>query len=108
MSWLGLRSIARADGFECGGWEQVGHTDALSLWRPTRACDARTITAPPSGGSAVTLDSWSNIDKRSYALESFNLAAFAGQTVALKFTGSEDYSLQTSFVIDDVSLSLGG
>ena len=32
------------------------------------------------------------------------MAAFAGQTVTLKFTGTEDSSLQTSFVIDDVTL----
>ena len=41
---------------------------------------------------------------RLHAAQSFNVAAFAGQTVTLKFTGVEDSSLQTSFVIDDVTL----
>jgi hypothetical protein len=30
----------------------------------------------------------------------------AGQTVAVTFTGTEDVSLQTSFVIDDTALTL--
>jgi hypothetical protein len=30
----------------------------------------------------------------------------AGQTVTIKFTGTEDVSLQTSFVIDDTALSV--
>ena len=38
---------------------------------------------------------------------SFNLSAFTGQTVTLRFTGTEDSSLATSFVIDDTSLTTG-
>jgi serine protease len=38
-------------------------------------------------------------------LKSFNLSSYAGQTVTLKFTGTEDSSLQTSFVIDDTALN---
>jgi hypothetical protein len=36
----------------------------------------------------------------------FNLSAFAGQTVTLKFTGTEDFLLQTSFVVDDTALNV--
>jgi serine protease len=36
---------------------------------------------------------------------SFNVRSFAGQTVTLRFTGTEDASLQTSFVIDDTALN---
>jgi len=36
----------------------------------------------------------------------FNLSAFAGQTVTLKFSGTEDSSLQTSFVVDDTALTV--
>jgi len=39
-------------------------------------------------------------------LRSFNVSAFAGQTVTIGFTGTEDSSLQTSFVIDDTALNL--
>ena len=36
------------------------------------------------------------------------MSAFAGQTVTLSFTGAEDYSLQTSFVLDDIALNTSG
>ncbi|MFY1682472.1 M28 family peptidase [Micromonospora sp. WMMD730] len=54
---------------------------------------------------STTLATYSNLNKASgYTLRSFDVGAYAGQTVTLKFTGTEDSSLQTSFVIDDVTL----
>jgi hypothetical protein len=41
-----------------------------------------------------------------YAQHSFSLASFTGQTITLKFTGTEDSSLQTSFVIDGNALNV--
>jgi serine protease len=41
-----------------------------------------------------------------YQVHSFDLAAYAGQTVTIMFTGTEDYSYATNFVIDDTSLNL--
>jgi subtilase family serine protease len=56
---------------------------------------------------ATTLATYSNLNKASgYSLKSFNVGAFAGQTVTIKFTGTEDISLQTSFVIDDTALNV--
>lgn len=67
------------------------------------------LTAQPVGGSSTTIAQWSNVDKGSaFVQKSINVGAYAGTTVTLKFWGYEDYSLQTSFVIDDVSLALGG
>jgi hypothetical protein len=37
---------------------------------------------------------------------SVSLSAYAGQTVTLKWTGTEDYSLQTSFFVDDTAVTL--
>ena len=55
---------------------------------------------------STTLATYSNVNAASgYALKSFNLSSYAGQTVTLKFTGTEDSSLQTSFVIDDTALN---
>ncbi|WP_412538881.1 M4 family metallopeptidase [Longispora sp. K20-0274] len=55
---------------------------------------------------STTLGSYSNANKAAgYVLRTFDLSAYAGQTVTLKFTESEDYSLQTSFVVDDVSVT---
>ncbi|MER7342370.1 M28 family peptidase [Streptomyces sp. NPDC000075] len=52
-----------------------------------------------------TLETLSNVDAGSgYVLKSYDVSQFAGQTVTLGFQGVEDQSLQTSFVVDDVSL----
>ncbi|WP_018353001.1 M4 family metallopeptidase [Longispora albida] len=56
---------------------------------------------------ATTLATYSNLNaNNAYALRSFNVSGFAGQTVTLKFTGTEDVTLQTSFVIDDTALNV--
>jgi aminopeptidase S len=49
---------------------------------------------------------FSNLNASAYTLRSYDLAAFAGQTVTVKFTGAEDSSLKTSFVIDDTALTV--
>ncbi|HEY7048972.1 MAG TPA: putative Ig domain-containing protein [Jatrophihabitantaceae bacterium] len=68
----------------------------------TRAYDKITLTA---NGTAV--QSFSNINKGStYVQRSVNLSSYAGQSVTLKWTGTEDSSLQTSFLIDDTALNL--
>jgi len=57
-------------------------------------------------GSTVVA-SYSNVDATgAYVPHSVNLSAYAGQTVTLNFTGTEDSSLQTSFVLDDTAIAL--
>jgi Zn-dependent metalloprotease len=64
--------------------------------------DKLTISA-----GSTTLGTLSNLNKASgYQLKTFSLNAFAGQTVTIKWSGSEDSSLQTSFVIDDTAVTL--
>ena len=68
----------------------------------TLAHDVLTVTA---GTTAV--QSFSNLNRGTgYVLQSVNLSAFAGQTVTLKWTGSENSSLATSFFVDDTALTL--
>ncbi|HEX6871874.1 MAG TPA: putative Ig domain-containing protein [Micromonosporaceae bacterium] len=56
---------------------------------------------------STTLATYSNLNKASgYSQKTFNVSSFAGQTVTLTFTGTEDSSLQTSFVIDDTALTI--
>ena len=63
--------------------------------------DKLTVTV---GGTTVA--TYSNLNKNTgYAEKVINLAQFAGQTVTLKFNGVEDSNLQTSFVIDDVTVN---
>ncbi|MGH3383852.1 MAG: S8 family serine peptidase [Nocardioidaceae bacterium] len=60
------------------------------------------------GGVATTLATYSNLNKGGgYTQKSFNLTPYKGQTVTIRFVGTEDSSLQTSFVIDDTAVSTG-
>jgi hypothetical protein len=57
-------------------------------------------------GSTV-LQTLSNLNKAAgYQLKTVSLSAYAGQTISLSFTGVEDFSLQTSFVLDDTAVTL--
>jgi len=60
-----------------------------------------------SGTLLKTLATYSNLNKNSgYTLHTNDVSAYIGQTVKVKFTGTEDSSLQTSFVLDDVTLNV--
>jgi hypothetical protein len=77
------------------------HIDSAETTTTTQY-DKLTVKA-----GSTTLATYSNLNKASgYSLKSFNLSSFAGQTVSISFTGTEDSSLQTSFVIDDTGLNL--
>ncbi|WP_375489391.1 protease pro-enzyme activation domain-containing protein [uncultured Jatrophihabitans sp.] len=55
---------------------------------------------------STTVATYSNLNAASgYVLHSVNLTGLSG-TVTLSFSGTEDNSLQTSFVLDDVSLTV--
>jgi hypothetical protein len=69
----------------------------------TTAFDKLTITA-----NGTTIATLSNLNHASgYQQHSYSLGSFAGQTVTLKFSGTEDSSLQTSFVVDDTAVNTG-
>jgi pseudomonalisin len=70
------------------------------------AFDKLTVSATPSGGSATTLATYSNVNAASgYVLRTISLNSYIGKTVTIKFSGTEDSSLATSFVLDDVAVS---
>ena len=57
-------------------------------------------------GSTI-LATYSNANAASgYTNKTFDVSSFAGQTVTLSFSGTEDSSLQTSFVLDDVAVNV--
>ncbi|MBD0691942.1 protease pro-enzyme activation domain-containing protein [Streptomyces sp. CBMA123] len=100
------------------------HTDTLSQTVSVPAgCASATLTfalhidTAETGGTAydkltlkagsTTLKTWSNADAAAgYVQQTLDLTSFAGQSVTLTFTGTEDGSNQTSFVIDDVALNV--
>jgi PKD repeat protein len=70
--------------------------------------DTMTVQVLNSSGTVLaTLHTYSDLDHNTgYAQRSFSLAPYAGQAITLKFTGKEDFELQTSFVIDDAALTV--
>ena len=60
-----------------------------------------------SGALLSTLGTWTNANSGTagvYSQKSFSLAAWRGQTVRVQFRATTDFSLSTSFRIDDGSL----
>ncbi|WP_433342025.1 M28 family peptidase [Micromonospora sp. CA-111912] len=84
-------------------------TYTLSFWLHIDSAETTTSVAYDKltvQVGSTTLATYSNLNKATgYVQRTFNAAAYAGQTVTLKFTGVEDASLQTSFVVDDVTLT---
>jgi len=89
---------------------------AFSFWLHIDTSETTTTTAfdtlkvqvlNSSGTVLSTLGTFSNLNHiTGYAQHSFSLNSFIGQTITLKFTGTEDSSLQTSFVVDDNALNV--
>ncbi|WP_206670989.1 protease pro-enzyme activation domain-containing protein [Streptomyces sp. CB01881] len=87
----------------------AGCKATLSFWvhvdtaeTGSTAYDKLTVQA-----GSTTLTTLSNANAATgFVQKSFDLSAFAGQTVTVKFTGTEDSSLKTSFVIDDAALNV--
>jgi Putative Ig domain len=101
----------------------TSHTDTLSQTVTIPAGCTATLTfwqhidTQESGSTAydtlkvqvgsTTLATYSNANANSgFVQKSFNLSSYAGQTVTLKFTGTEDSSLATDFVVDDTALNV--
>ncbi len=82
-----------------GFWLHIDTTETGST-----VYDRLTVALGPT-----TLATYSNVNAAAgYQQRTFDVSSFAGQTVPLTFTGKEDASLKTSFVLDDVTLDVGG
>lgn len=89
------------------------NTVTLSFWLKITTAETTTTTQfdrlqvqvrNTSNTVLATLGTFSNLNKSTgYVLRTFDVTAFKGQTVRIYFLGTEDSSLQTSFVIDDTS-----
>ncbi len=59
------------------------------------------------GASYTTLATYSNLNENfSYVQKSFDVTAYRGQTIRVRFYATEDITLQTSFVVDDTALNV--
>ncbi len=87
----------------------------LSFWMRIDSAETTSSTAYDrlsvqvvSGGTTSTLATYSNLNENTtYTQKSFNLNAYRGKTVTIRFSATEDSSLQTSFVVDDTAVSVG-
>jgi len=60
-----------------------------------------------SGAILKTLKVYSNLNKSSsYSKKKFNLMAFAGKTISIRFLGTENSSLKTTFLVDDAAVNV--
>ncbi|MCK9688094.1 protease pro-enzyme activation domain-containing protein [Scleromatobacter humisilvae] len=80
------------------------HIDTAETTKTT-AYDTLTVGVT-SGSTTTTVGTYSNLNAATgYVQKTISLNAYIGKTVTLKFTGKEDSSAQTSFVIDDVAVT---
>ena len=71
------------------------------------AYDKLTVSVT-SGSTTTTKATYSNVNASSgYVLKTIDMTPYVGRTVTVKFTGTEDSSAATSFLIDDASLTTG-
>ncbi|GIG58952.1 hypothetical protein Lfu02_33240 [Longispora fulva] len=109
MAWLGGNGSAVTESLSQSITIPAGCKASLKFYlhidtaeSGATAYDKFTVLA-----GTTSLGSFSNANAAAgYVLRSYDLSAYAGQTVTLKFTETEDYSLKTSFVLDDVSVAL--
>jgi serine protease len=88
----------------------------LTFWLRITTSETTTTTAfdklnvqilNSSGTVLATLATYSNLNaSASYAQKSFSLNSWIGQTIRVRFLGTEDSSLQTSFLVDDTALNV--
>ena len=83
------------------------HIDTAETTGSTAYDTLKVQVTNTSGTVLSTLATWSNLNHANgYVVHSSSLNSFIGQTVVIKFLGVEDVSLQTSFVLDDVTLTV--
>lgn len=95
----------------------AGTSPSLNFWLNVTTSETTTTTVfdrlfievrSTSGTLLATLTTFSNLNSGVagvYSLRGpFSVASFAGQTVRIQFRATEDFSLPTSFRVDDVSV----
>ncbi|MFG2720211.1 M1 family aminopeptidase [Streptomyces sp. NPDC048416] len=113
FAWLNGAGTTRTDTLSQSITIPSGCSSAtLTFWLHIDTAETTSSTAYDKLTAKIgstTLATYSNLDKNTgYVQKSFDVSGLAGQTVNLSFTGKEDSSLQTSFVLDDIALNTSG
>lgn len=86
-------------------------TASLSFWLhiDTRESGSTVYDRLTVALGGTTLATYTNAQPAAgYQQRTLDVSAYAGRTVTLSFTGTEDSSLATNFVLDDVALNVSG
>ena len=114
FAWLDGYGSAHTDMLSQTVTIPAGKTSAtLTFWlhidtaeTGTTAYDKLTVQAT-SGTTTTTLATYTNVNAAAgYVQKTISLNGYIGKSVTIKFTGTEDSSLQTSFVLDDVNVNV--
>jgi len=115
--WLDGKGIAQSQSIAQQVTVPAGWTTAtLKFWMhvdtaetsATLQNDKLTVRVTDASNNVLaTLGTFSNLNAAAgYVSHSFDVTPYMGQTIKVKFTGAENASLQTSFVLDDITLTL--
>ncbi|WP_405852037.1 Ig domain-containing protein [Streptomyces sp. NBC_00090] len=109
-AWLNGRDHASTDTLSQTVTLPAGCSAPLTYWQYINTDEAMAgiqydkLTVQANTATVATA---SNLDAaEGYVKKTVNLSAFAGKSVTLKSTGTEDEWYTTSFVIDDVALTI--
>jgi subtilase family serine protease len=109
LAWLNGYGSTHTDSLSQSVKIPSGCHASLTFWlhidtaeSGSTAYDKLTVKA-----GTTTLATYSNVNANTgFAQKTFDVSSLAGQTVTVGFSGTEDSSLQTSFVLDDTALTL--
>ncbi|MFF8594103.1 hydrolase [Streptomyces sp. NPDC015220] len=116
-AWLDGNGTATTDTLSQSVAIPAGCAATLSFYLHVDTAETTTSTAydtlkaqvlNSSGTVLGTLATYSNLDAAAgYTRRALDLSGYAGQTITVRFTGTEGSKLQTSFVVDDTALDVG-
>ncbi|GLW93999.1 putative Ig domain-containing protein [Actinokineospora globicatena] len=109
-AWLGGRGTTATENFGQSLTIPTGCTSyTLSFWvyiNTSETTQTLQYDKMSVRFGTTTLKSYSNLDAGDYQQVTVDVSAYAGQTASLQFVSTEDASLQTSFVLDDITLAV--
>ncbi|SCL47617.1 M4 family metallopeptidase [Micromonospora chersina] len=109
-AWLDGYGTTHTDTLSQSVTIPAGCRATLSFWLHIDSAESTTTTAYDKltvKAGSTTLATYSNLNKATgYVQRSFDISSLAGTTATISFSGVEDSSLQTSFVVDDTAVTL--
>jgi len=111
--WLGGNGVTTTEtGTQSVTVSATATAPKLSYWIRTDTAESGTTAYDTmkvqvvSGTTTTTLVTYSNVGTNAtYTQKTFDLTAYKGKTITVKFLMVEDSSLQTSFVVDDTAVT---